>query len=120
MCLCLIHQSYLSTSSIELLLWLSPGATEENMNSIPEEIINILLKWKEYGQRHQQEYYSDPFICPVKFASEIFRYKGIDYVVYPDFMGLMKEYFEYLMIQKVEDELVDIGAEEVFCTAMMD
>ena len=94
--------------------------TDENINTIPDEIVRILLEWKSYGQAHQEEYYKNGYYCPVKGASEVFRYNGINYTVMPRFFGLSPDYFEHIMINYVEDALVDIGAEEVFCTATVD
>lgn len=94
--------------------------SDKNINSIPNEIVRIFKEWKIYGQAHQEEYYKNGNYCPVKGASEVFRYNGINYSVMPEFFGLYPDYFEYIMIKFVEDALVEIGAEEVFCTAMID
>lgn len=94
--------------------------SDKNISSIPDEIVQILQEWKNYGQAHQEEYYKNGNYCPVKGASEVFRYNGINYSVTPGFFGLYPDYFEYIMIKFVEDALVEIGAEEVFCTATVD
>ena len=94
--------------------------TRENLDSIPVEIADVLKYWKKYAEDNLEEYQKNGGYCPVKFAGEQFRYDGVNYKVNPGFFGISPEYFEYIMVRHVEDALVDIGAEEVFCTAMVD
>ena len=68
--------------------------SDKNISSIPDEIVQILHEWKNYGQAHQEEYYKNGNYCPVKGASEVFRYNGINYSVTPGFFGLYPDYFE--------------------------
>jgi len=93
---------------------------ENTVQNIPAEIAHIFNKWKAYGRVYQEDYYKNIYVCPVKLAQTTFRYKGVNYKITPKGMKLKDAYFEYLMLRHVEDDLVDIGAEEVFCIAMVD
>jgi len=93
----------------------------EGAEGIPEELMALYMKWKKYGAEHDKEFIKDhPFACPLKYVSEKFRYEGRNYIFYPESMDVCDPNFENLMINCVEDELVALGAEEVFCTAMVD
>lgn len=95
--------------------------TKENLSHLPEELQILLNKWTNKAAEGMEEYDRHDH-CPVKYASEVFRYEGVCYRIYPSFFNASEDYFEYLMIgyNGMEDELVEIGAEEVFCTAMID
>ena len=94
--------------------------TSENIGEIPKELNLLFTKWKEYAEKNKEDYYKNAFYCPVKGASEVFRYEGVNYRIYPSFFDIDGEYFEYLMLRQIENELVEMGAEEVFCTAVVD
>ncbi len=94
--------------------------TKDSEKSIPNELLSLLNKWKDYAKIHKEEYYKSGFPCPVKNASEQFRYNGVNYRIYPSYFDITSEYFENLMLSHIEDDLVEIGAEAVFCTAMPD
>ena len=94
--------------------------TGENVDTIPKELGEIVKSWKEYAEKNKESYYERGGYCPVKGASEIFRYEDVNYKILPSFFGIDGDYFEYLMLRHIEDELVEIGAEGVFCTAVLD
>ena len=94
--------------------------TSENIGEIPKELNLLFTKCKEYAEKNKGDYYKNAFYCPVKGASEVFRYEGVNYRIYPSFFDIDGEYFEYLMLRQIENELVEMGAEEVFCTAVVD
>ena len=94
--------------------------TSNNINEIPKELDLLFAKWKDYAEKNKEDYYKNTFYCSVKGASEVFRYEGVNYRIYPSFFNIDGEYFEYLMLRQIENELVEMGAEEVFCTAVMD
>lgn len=108
--------SYFSLKESELLT-----ITKEGLGGLPEELQSLLNRWSDIAAEGMQAYMAESH-CPVKGAREIFRYKGVGYRLYPGFFGIPQEYFEYLMIKNggMEDELVELGAEEVFCTGMAD
>jgi len=93
--------------------------TKEGLDSLPRELGGLLRKWMDRAAEGKD---IDNICYRVKGASEVFRYKGVCYVVYPRLFDVTQEYFEVLMLgnQGMEEELVRIGAEEVFCTGMMD
>lgn len=108
--------TYFSLSSEELI-----EITDENFETLPEELKKLLNRWKRTANYFKSDFENRSCICPVKGASEVFRYKGIPYVIYPSFLDVSQEYFEYLMYAKhMEDELLCLRAEEIFCTAMAD
>lgn len=93
----------------------------EGAEGIPEELMALFLKWKRYGAENDAQFIKEnPHACPLKYVSEKFRYEGRNYIFYPESMDVCDPHFENLMMNCVEDELVALGAEEVFCTAMVD
>ena len=58
--------------------------------------------------------------CPVKYAGEVFNYKGQNYTINPGLLDLDGGAFESMMLQSGEADLVGIGAKKVFCTATID
>lgn len=70
-----------------------------------------------YWQRTARE---TTHVCPVKYSSMVFNYKGQNYVIYPGLLDLDGGSFESMMLQSGEVDLVGIGAKKVFCTAMID
>ena len=70
-----------------------------------------------YWQRTAKE---TTHACPVKYAGEVFNYKGQNYTINPGLVGLSGESFEAMMLHSGEIDLVGIGAKKVFCTAMID
>ena len=48
--------------------------------------------------------------CPVKYAGEVFNYKGQNYTINPGLLDLDGGAFESMMLQSGEADLVGIGA----------
>ena len=114
-----------SLTRVDGELLITPPKTEASVRTItigeiPKELNLLFTKWKDYAEKNKEDYYKNAFYCPVKGACEVFRYEGVSYRIYPAFFDIDGEYFEYLMLRQIENELVELGAEEVFCTAVMD
>jgi hypothetical protein len=93
---------------------------DENINDLPEDLKKVVVNWKYKADRYRRKYKDNKWYCPVKSASEQFRYNDVNYVMTPELFDATSDFFEYLMLSGCEDDLVEIGAEAVFCNAMID
>lgn len=107
---------YFSLSSEELI-----NITDEKLDALPLELRELLVELKEVAPIYAESKKDDPFFYYVKGAGEVFRYKGICYELSPSFLGVDGYIFGGLMHRMgYEDKLVELGAEEVFYTGMLD
>ena len=84
----------------------------------PPELVDYVLRWERKAEESVKEWQPHYY---VKSARIQFRYKGRDYYIYPfiDLGPLTDAFFESLSTG-MENELVEMGAEEVFYAGMMD
>lgn len=94
--------------------------SDENIAGLPEELRKVVELWRYKADRYRRKYKDYKWYCPVKSASEQFRYNDVNYVMTPELFDATSDFFEYLMLSGCEDDLVEIGAEAVFCNAMID
>lgn len=98
--------------------WELKSVRTDNDSDDPPELVRFVKKWRDLIQmiptRHTY------FVCPIKWPWEIFVYKGIEYNFSPSDFDCNDQFFEHMMIHYIEDALIALGAEKVFCTAMMD
>ncbi|OQB25946.1 MAG: hypothetical protein BWY11_00095 [Firmicutes bacterium ADurb.Bin182] len=83
-------------------------------SNTPLELIEFQKKWEQKFN----ELTLEP-AWPEKYAGFIFEYRGENYVVYAADFGVSNSVFA-LLSREMEDELVDMDAEKVFYTGMLD
>ena len=90
--------------------------------NMPAKIRKIIGDMREYAKKEEDRWYEKlgEHYYLVKNASEIFEYHGIEYVIYPEAVCRTQAFFEHMMVNKYDAELVSIGAKEVHCTGMLD
>lgn len=107
---------YFTLSSEELII-----ITDENLDTLPQELKELLVELKKAAPLYAESKKDDPFFYYVKGAGEVFRYKGKCYELSPGFLDVDGYIFGGLMSRMgYEDKLVELGAEEVFYTGMLD
>lgn len=100
-------------------IWLGKGV------EIPDELRYFINLWTKKAA----EYTNYEPVCPIKNASIVFQYKNVWYIITPGSIGITQntlgqscwanEIFEHLE-GKMEVELVELGAEDVFYGGMID
>ena len=102
-------------------VWLGKGV------EMPDELRSFINRWT----KEAAEYTDYRPCCPIKYAEIVFQYKNIWYVITPGSIGIKKDMFgEYGycwvcemfedLAGKMEAELVELGAEDVFYGGMID
>lgn len=81
----------------------------------PQELIDLMERW----QSHVTNYAYFEFSWPVKYERITFRYNGIPYSMRKNVIGVDSELF-YEMEEDIANELVLMGAEDVFAGGMLD
>lgn len=85
-------------------------------NNIPDKLNSFLIKWTEEAKK--QSNYTPQWY--VKYAGIVFQYEGKWYALGPEHLGgISQELFEHLS-REMENELVEMDAEDVFYTGMLD
>ena len=102
--------------------WGTPWEQEEvypdHPSDCPEELKIFVRKWRSLIRMIPIK--DNYFCCPIKWPWEIFIYKGVGYQLSSAELDCNDQFFEYMMRNYIEDALIGIGAEMVFCTAMTD
>ncbi len=95
--------------------------TDKNLDTLPQELKELMVELKDAASFYAESKKDDPFFYYVKGAGEVFRFKGICYKLSPGFLNVDGYIFDGLMHRMgYEDKLVELGAEEVFNTGMLD
>jgi hypothetical protein len=100
-------------------VWLGKGV------KMPDELRYFINLWT----KKVEDYTDYEPLCPIKNANIVFQYKKVWYIITPESIGItedtvgqccwVNEKFEDLA-GKMENELVDLGAEDVFYGGMID
>lgn len=90
--------------------------------NMPAKIRKIIGEMREYAKKEEDRWYEKigEHYYLVKNASEIFEYHGIEYVIYPEVVCQTQAFFEHMMVNKYDAELLEMGAKNANCTGMLD
>ncbi len=89
---------------------------------LPTAIKDIILAMKDYADKKEDIWYESlgGIYWDVKRVEEEFFYRDEKFIIYPYAVCKTKAFFEYMMINKFEAELLKLGATNVRCTGMTD
>lgn len=84
--------------------------------SAPAPIRAVIAKWKREAARREKQDYD----WPLKHVGIVFEYDGIWYNMTPEALHVTNDAYFEVLSDEICDDLAAAGAEDVFCTAMLD
>ena len=108
---------------MSLMFWQLESTSIKSIDmELPPKVKSIIQDIKAYAQIEEDLWYEslgDTYWL-VKNATEEFTIYGKNYVLYPEAVCKTQAFFEHMMINKFEKELLARGATYVNCTGMID